>query len=515
MLKRAGRLVAIAALGCAASAAAQTAPASIQATAPVVSITLRDAERMALDRNTRVAQARLGIDAADFAAAQSRAAYSPSVSFSLTRRSQTNPSTTQLSGGQTQVTNDMSSYGTGLAQQLPWGGGRITVNFDANRSATTNVFSTLNPSFGSGLSAAFTQPLLKGLMFDSTRAQIARTEIDRTSAAVDIRRETAALLNDVRRAYWTLVYAADARQTALGSENLAQRHLDDTRRRVELGTQAAIDVLEAEAETALRHQASVDAEGALRTAQVDLKRLIVRNTNDPAWNAELQPLDRPEQAGRTIDVAAALAAAIEHRTDVDLAREQIRGADLNLRLLTEERKPAVDLVAAYAVNGIGGTQILRQSNALGGSIIGAVPGSYLDALGSIAKLDYPTWSVGLNVTLPIGNRAADAAYARGQVEKRQADLALESLRLDVAADVTRAGEAVRSAGESVQAAGVARELARKRLDAEQARRDAGLSTTFVVLQAQRDLATAETSELRARLDYQTALADFERAQAAP
>jgi outer membrane protein TolC len=206
---------------------------------------------------------------------------------------------------------------------------------------------------------------------------------------------------------------------------------------------------------------------------------------------------------------------MENRADVDLAREQIRGADLNLRLLAAERNPAVDLVAAYAVNGIGGTQVLRQSDALGGAVIGAVPGSYLDALASIASLDYPTWSVGLNVTLPLGKRAADAAYARGQVEKRQADLALDALRLQVAADVTRAAEAVRSADESIQAASVARELAQKRVDAEQARRDGGLSTTFVVLQAQRDLATAETNELRARLDYQTALADFERAQVAP
>ena len=515
MLKRVGRFVVIATLGCAAPAAAQTAPAPAEATAAFVSVTLQDAERMALDRNSRVGQARLGIAAADFASAQSRAAYSPTFNLSLTQRSQTSPSTTQLSGGQTQVTNETASYGTGLAQLLPWGGGRITVDFDANRSATTNVFSTRNPSFGSGLSAAFTQPLLKGLLFDSTRAQIDRAEIERSVAEVDVRRETAALLNDVRHAYWTLVYAVDARQTAIGSEALAQRHLDDTRRRVELGTQAAIDVLEAEAEVALRHQAAVDAEGALRTAQVGLKRLIVRNTEDPLWNAELQPLDRPEPAGQPVDVAAAVATATQDRTDVDLARQQIREADVNLRLLSEERKPAVDLVAAYAVNGIGGTQILRQSDALGGVITGALPGSYFDALGSIARLDYPTWSVGLNLTLPIGNREANAAYARGQVERRQADLALESLRLEVAADVTRAGEAIRSAEESIQAAVVARELARKRVDAEQARRDAGLSTTFVVLQAQRDLATAETSELRARLDYQTALTDFERAQTAP
>jgi len=81
--------------------------------------------------------------------------------------------------------------------------------------------------------------------------------------------------------------------------------------------------------------------------------------------------------------------------------------------------------------------------------------------------------------------------------------------------VTRASEAVRTAEEQIQAAGAARQLAQKRLEAEQARRTAGLSTTFLVSQAQRDLATAETTELRAMLDYRTALADFDLAQEAP
>jgi outer membrane protein TolC len=117
--------------------------------------------------------------------------------------------------------------------------------------------------------------------------------------------------------------------------------------------------------------------------------------------------------------------------------------------------------------------------------------------------------------MPIGKKAADAAYARGVVERRQADIRLEALELRVAADVTRSAQAVRNAEEVVEAAAAARQLAERRLQAETARRDAGLSTTFLVLQAQRDLATAETAELRARLDYRTALADFDRVQTAP
>ena len=130
----------------------------------------------------------------------------------------------------------------------------------------------------------------------------------------------------------------------------------------------------------------------------------------------------------------------------------------------------------------------------------------------VYSVPVPAW---LNFSVPLGKKAADAAYAQREVEKRQGMLRLESLQLQVAADVTKAAEAVRTAEEQVQAATSARQLAEKRLQAESARRDAGMSTTFLVLQAQRDLTAAETSELRARLDYRTALAEFDRVQTAP
>lgn len=508
MLQRA--LFVILSFATAASAAAQTT-----ATAAGLAITLDDAERRALERNPRVAGARLGTEAADYAVAESRTAFTPSLTLAMTQRSQTNPATSQLAGGQGQVTNETATYTSGISQLLPWGGGRYSVEFNSNRSATSNVFATLNPSFSSGLSATFTQPLLQGFRFDAPRAQMQIADIQRSIADVEVRQEAAVILHGVRVAYWELVYAADALETARRSEALARRNLDDNTLRVQLGTLAPIDVVQSEAEIASRHQATVQAEGAWRNAQVNLKQLIVRDTADPFWTATLLPVERPSQDIQTLDLHAAIANAIGSRTDLEIARKQQHSSDISLKLADDQRKPAVDLVASYAASGVGGTRILRGTDALGSTIVGTVPGSYLDALSSLAGLDYPTWSVGVNLTLPLGRKAADAAYARGIVQKRQADLRLEALELQVAADVTRAGEAIRTAEEEVQAALAARQLAARRLDAEMARRDAGLSTTFLVLQAQRDLATAETAELRARLDHRTAVAEFDRVQAAP
>jgi outer membrane protein len=504
-------LVSVVVLGVSVPAAGQVqAPASTG-----MNITLEEVERRALERNPQIAQARLETDVADYGVAESRTAFTPNLTVSFTQRSQTNPSTSQLAGGQGQVTNDTSNYGTGVSQRLPWGGGSYSVEFNSNRSATSNVFATFNPSFTSGVSASITQPLLKGFRFDVARAQIQIAELNRAIADVQIRQQTAATLHGVRRAYWELVYAVDALETARRSEALARRNLEDNRLRVQMGTLAPIDVVESEAEIASRHQATVQADGAWRNAQVNLKELIVADTNDPLWSTTLTPVERPTAASGAVDVRTATANALANRTDVAIARKQAQTSDVNLRLANEERKPGVDLTVNYGASGLGGTQVLRGTDALGGTVIGTVPGSYVDALSSLVGMNYPTWSVGLNFSLPIGKKAADAAYARGVVEKRQTDLRIETLQLQIAADVTRSGEAVRNAAEQIEAAASARQLAQKRLEAETARREAGLSTTFLVLQAQRDLTAAETAELRARLDHRTALADFERVQLAP
>ena len=237
-----------------------------------------------------------------------------------------------------------------------------------------DVFSTFNPSLTSGITAALTQPLLRGFRYDSTRAAIEQAVIGSDIADVELRQEMAVTLADVRRAYWDLVYATDARTTALQSEALAERQLEENRLRVELGTIAPIDLVEAESEVASRHQAVVQAGGAWCTAQVALKQVMVASASDPIWGVDVTPVDRPETGTRIIDVPRAIAAAVANRSDVQIARKERQGTVTSVRLLDNLRQPAADLVAQYSVNGLGGTQILRNSGTLGSEIIGTTSG---------------------------------------------------------------------------------------------------------------------------------------------
>jgi outer membrane protein TolC len=139
----------------------------------------------------------------------------------------------------------------------------------------------------------------------------------------------------------------------------------------------------------------------------------------------------------------------------------------------------------------------------------------MDALGRLRRLDYPNWNLQLNMSYNIGGSQAEAQYARARVQRNQSQTRLRQLELLVATEVTNAALQVQSNLKRVEAAQSARELAEKRLDAEQSKFEVGMSTNFFVVQAQRDLRDAQNTELRALADYRKSLVSFERSQEAP
>lgn len=278
---------------------------------------------------------------------------------------------------------------------------------------------------------------------------------------------------------------------------------------------APLDVVQAEAEAATRRQGLAQAEATLGTAELSLKRLIVSGTDDPLWRAHLTPIDRPEFKPEPLNVEGAVRRALEVRTDLDQARRTIDSNDITMKFLKNQTLPNVDLVGTYSAQGLGGTQFIRQGTGLGSTIVDTIPLGYSNAWRTLTGRDYPTWNFQVNVSYPIGASATEAQYARARVQRNQSAAQLRALELQVATEVTNAALQVESSLKRYEASAVARELAETRLQAEQSRFDVGLSTNFFVVQAQRDLATAQNTELRALLDYRRALVDFTRVQEAP
>jgi outer membrane protein len=480
---------------------------------PVAALSADDAVRRALERNLDIQVQRLEPQLLDLQVASLWANYRPSLTSSVFTQGATNLPTSQLqAAGGSRITNDSMQWNAGAAKNFRLGGGALALNFNNTRLETSDLAATRNPAFTSNVQAQYTQPLLRNFRTDQIRSTLLIQELQSQITDLQMRSTLTITEAAVRNAYWDLVFAIDNVEAARRNLELSNKLVQDNRAKVEIGTMAPIDVVQAQAEEATRRQALVTAEATRRTNELALKRLIVGGTDDDLWNATIQPTDRPATTPEPIDLETAVRNALANRVDIAVAKRSLEQNEIGLKNLRNATLPALDLIGLYNLQGRGGTEFQRQG--IGGSIINTIPGGYFDALSNIGTLTAPTWSVRLNLNYPIGQSSADASYARAKVQVTQTQAQVKQAELIIATEVTNAALNVRNAQEAVQASAVARELSEQRLQAAQSKFEVGMATNFEVVQAQRDLADARSTELRNILNYRKAIVDFQRSQLA-
>jgi len=484
---------------------------------PKVSLTIEDAVKLALDKNLDIVVQRLNPEINDLSIATARAAFFPSLTSTVLTQGTTTPSTNSIAGGAAAapVTQDASNWNGGLAQNLRWGGGNYNLTLNNTRSTSTSTVNLYNPSYQPLWSAQFTQPLLRNFRTDNNRQQLQVTKLNRDISDVQLKATITNTVSNVRNAYWDYVFAVQSVDVAKQSLDLANKQVEDNQTRVQVGTMAPIDVVQAQAQAASALQNLVVAQASMRTGELALKRLIVSGTEDPNWNANLDPVDRPEFRPEEIDLDAAIRRALSQRTDLLTAQKDVQINDVTLKYLNDQTRPQADVVANYGLGGIGGTQLQRANSGIGGGpnpITGSIPGGYTDSLSSLFGANYPRWTVQLNFSYPLGLSAQSANVARARVQLNQVQAQLKQLELQVATDLTNQAITIRSNAERVQAAQAARELAQRQLDAENSKFAVGMSTNYFVITAQNQLSTAQNNELQAILNYRKSLVDFDRLQ---
>ena len=496
------------------SARLRSAAAGGQDAVPTVPLTVDDAIKLALDRNLDIAVQRLNPSTFDYSIAGLYAAYKPTLISQISHVANTNPSTSTISGAAvgTGIDQGNSVFNGGLSQNLRWGGGSLTATLNNNRQTTTSLTSLFNPLFNTNWSAQYTQPLLRNRQIDTNRQQLVVTKLNQDISEIQLQALIINTVSNVRNAYWDLVFTTESVAVASRSVALADQLVRDNQTRVEIGTMAPIDVVQAQSQAATQRQNQATAEGTRRTAELALKRLIVNGTQDPNWNAAINAVERPEFSPTPVDVTSAIRRALESRTDLQQARKNLQVNDTTLKYLGNQMLPQADLVARYGLIGQGGTQYISSGSGINRQVTGTVPGGYSNALSSLFGANYPTWTVQLNVSYPIGISAADASVSRARVQLNQVEAQLKQIELQIATEVTNAATSMQSAIERVQAAQAARDFAQQTLDAEQSKFEVGMSTNYFVVQAQRDLATAQNNELQAVLAYRRSLVELERLQ---
>jgi outer membrane protein TolC len=477
-------------------------------------LSLEESVALALERNLDIQVSRLEPQSVDFQVAGFRNTFRPVLSSTIGQRDQVQPPSNQLNGGAA-VTNDTTTYNFGVGQTVPWGGGSYVVGFNNSRLSTNNIFANFNPAYNATLTASYTQPILRGFKIDNTRQQLQVSLLNLEISEESVKATVAQTVANVRNAYWDLVFARNSVDVARRALALAERLVEDNQARVEVGTLAPLDIVQAQAEAATRLQTLAAAEATASTADLALKRFLVNGTEDPLWRQEIVPVDVPSLQPPPTDVESAIRRAISERTDIMTSRKNLETNDVNIRFFRNQSLPALDVNATYGAQGLGGTSYIRQGSGLGSTVIGTIPGGYTDALAFIRDRSFPTWNLSMTLSYPLMGNQAEAQLARARVQRQQAQTRLRALEVQIAAEVANAAFTVQANLRRVEAASAARELAQKRLDAEQSRFEVGLTTNYFVVQAQRDLRDAENTELRALADYRKSLVNYERAQVAP
>ena len=505
---------------------AQTAPAPMTVSAasaartleqmqgPIRRLSIEEAVALALEQNVDLQVDRINPQVSDLSVSVARSGWTPAFFSNVTNRSQTNPPT-DIFGGASTITNENLSSQVGVQQQLPWGGANYTAFWNSGRVTTNNIFSSFNPQLTSTVGFNYTQPLLRNFTIDATRQQVLVSRKNREISEVQLQQSVAATVRNVKNAYWDLVYTINNLAVQQQSLQLAQQSYRDNRARVEIGTMAPLDIVQAEAEVAQREEAVILAEAAIRRQEDQLRALISNPVDQPEfWNMRLEPSEQPAFAPIAIDVDEAVRNALATRTDLSASRKQLETNDIAIRYFRNQSLPDVNALVNYSAFGIAGTQF-NLSNEFPPRRLNESRRGFGGALGDVFASDFPTWSFQLQVNYPIGASTAEANLARARLQDSQARKQLQASELQVTTQIRDLARNVQTNGQRVESTRAARALAEKRLEAEQKKFTAGMTSTFFVTQAQRDLADARNRELRAIIDYLKSVIDFETAQQAP
>ncbi len=387
-------------------------------------------------------------------------------------------------------------------------GTSVSVGFNNNRQSSNSLRSTLIPALNSSMQFQITQPLLSGFGIGINNRNIRISKNNREISDIAFRNQVISTVSQVQNIYWDLVNAYEDLRVKERSLALAQQLLDDTQKQVNIGTQAPIEVVSTESQVATAKQDLLVSQTNLQLQELLIKNAITRNLQDPILaEAAVIPTDtmRLPAAEQVVPTEDLISQALAHRPDLAQARIDLTNRNINKQAARNELLPTVNLVGSYGTAALAGVPNL---NAPGGSSL--TNSGYTDNLSSLFGNDFPTYTVGIQVSIPIHNRSAQADQVRSELEYRQAQLSLQQQQNSIRIEVRNAQFAVQQDRARVDATQAAVRFAEQSLDAEQKKYALGASTNYNVMQAQANLATAEENQVSATTDYEKAKVNLDQ-----
>ncbi len=473
------------------------------------SLSLEDCVLKAMRDNLNVAVEVLSPELDDTSISLAKERFLPSLNFGYNLQNTNSPSFSFIEADET-VTSNYYDYSARLSQIIPTGG-NFSISLSSYKTESNQKFLSVNPRFGSTLRFMFTQPLLRDFGFKINRREIIIARNNREMSENQFKSVLMDTIYDVESAYWNLVYSREDLEVKRQSLELARDLLKKNKKEVEVGTLAPIEILTAESEVATREADILQAEAMVKNNEDELKTVINLADKEEDVEIEILPVDKPTFTLREVSFEEALATALGKRPDLQVTKVDIKSKELNLTYAKNQLLPDLSFSANYWSPGISGTQLIYDPFDPFGDPIDTRPGGSKEALRDALDLKYENWTVGLTLSIPFNTVITRAQQAQARIDLEQTTLRLKNQQQQLSLEIKNAVRAVQTDYKRVQAYGVARELAEKKLEAEEKKLKVGLTTNYVVLQHQRDLADARSAELRAIIDYNLSLAQLDRA----
>jgi outer membrane protein TolC len=473
------------------------------ANGPVLQLSIDQAVDMGLETSLGLKAERLNVDITAQGIAGAQSAFIPTLTVGFTGNTAQRQSTDFTQGNSDISTHNSGGQGA-LDQALPWNGTKYHIGWNASRVTTLGGINTFNPQLGSALTFNVTQPLWRNFRIDSSRGSVLSSEISHKMADLNLQQRVVSTQANVQRAYLNLVGAIKGQEVAQQNMDIAQDSLRAARARVAVGVSPNTDVIQAQAQAASFGEQLIVANSAISTAEDQLRELILDPSRPDYWSVKLEPTSTILLTEQNIDADAVIKNALTNRLDAEAQRQQIEVTNLNLRVNQNLAHPSLDLQVSYTATGTAGTQFTYGSG-FPPPVLGETDRSFSTALGDAFLGAYPSWTVGVLFGYPIGRSGAEAATAQNALTKRQQEINLQSLQIEIVREVREAVREVTTSYQRVQATQAALNATQAQLDAQQRRFEVGLIGSFELQQNQRDLATARQNDLQAKISYNLAL----------
>ena len=440
--------------------------------------------------------------------------FDPAITGQFVAQHLTTPQTSLVVTGTPSLINNNVNGNFGYSQGFS-AGTQLTAGLQNLRTSSNSSRNLINPYYNSSLGVTVTQPLLRGFGKAVNRRFIVIAKNSEKISDYIFQQQVVSTVSGVIRLYTDLVSLNEDLHVKQQNLATAQRLAEDNRNKVEQGTLAPIELTRAQAQVAAARQDAINAEGFVRQQELIFRNVLTRNAAaDPLVRAariiptdtitvDPLPLDTPDELIRQ---------ALEIRPEMQAAKLQISNSEISIRGSRNGLRPQLDVVANASNASLAGganplfTGVLPAAGSLNGYNAG-----YGTAIEQILKRDYPTYSVGINLTLPVHNRAAQADLARDELQLRQSQVRTRQLENQIRLEVEDALIALQRTRAAYDAVVETRRLQEQSLEIEQERFNVGLSTNFLVIQYETYAAQARSTEVVARGAYAKARTQLERA----